>query len=107
MKPIKVLKCDIGHADPPVIALTNIDRYCVALRSSDTRIRYRAATALPSTNPDLRPGTGHEESIVALAAIDRSGNPRFKYVPSLGPITSTNVFYTKMATTSIIRLPLP
>ena len=42
MKPIKVLKCDIGHADLPVIALTNIDRYCVALRSSDTRIRYRA-----------------------------------------------------------------
>ena len=31
MKPIKVLKCDIGHADLPLIALTNIDRYSVAL----------------------------------------------------------------------------
>ena len=36
------------------------------------------------------PGTGHEESIVDLAAIDRNGNPRFKYVPWLGPITSAN-----------------
>jgi hypothetical protein len=34
--------CDIGHADLPVIAFTNLDRYCLALRSSDTRIRYRA-----------------------------------------------------------------